>query len=56
MFILGSVMVDKVQLALLEATFVVVYDFVVVNVVVVVNAIVVALFVVTDHIIFSYGQ
>ena len=47
-------------MALLEATFVVVYDFVVVDIVVdvgvVVNAIVVALFVVTDHIIFRCGQ
>ena len=50
-------------MAILEATVGVVVDFVavvvvlvVVNVAIVVNIIVVALFVVTDHILFSSGQ
>ena len=49
-------MVDKISLALLEATVVVVVDSVVVDIVVVVNVIVVALFLVTDHITFSCGS
>ena len=59
LFILGLIIVNKVWLALLEAT-VVVVDFIVVVidiVVVVVNdGIVVALFVITDRIISSWVQ
>ena len=52
---MGLSIVNKVELALLEATLIFVVDFVVVvvDVVVVVNIFVVSLFIVTDHILLS---
>ena len=56
---IGCSYCNKILLALLEATFVVVFDDVVVVVVavnVVVNVVVVVLFVINDQITFSFGQ
>ena len=55
---IGCSYCNKILLALLEATFVVVFDdiVVVVAVNVVVNVVVVVLFVINDQITFSFGQ
>ena len=55
---IGCSYCNKILLALLEATFVVVFDDVVVVVAVnvVVNVVVVVLFVINDQITFSFGQ